>query len=56
MYGEDVSANSRATLFTYISTLRRTLGDVIVRHPETKMVREMVKLVIETIKVHYSGE
>ncbi len=31
MYGEDVSSNSRATLFTYISTLRRTLGDVIVR-------------------------
>ena len=32
MYGEDASSNSRATLHTYVSTLRRTLGDVVVRH------------------------
>ncbi len=29
-------------------------GYVIVRHESTEVVRQMVKTIIETIKVHYS--
>ena len=39
MYGEDVSTNSRATMFTYVSTLRRTLGDVIVRRGDGSLLQ-----------------
>ncbi len=31
MYGEDAAPNNRATMHTYVSNLRRALGDVVVR-------------------------
>jgi DNA-binding SARP family transcriptional activator len=31
MYGDDASPNNRSTLHTYVSNLRRMLGEVIVR-------------------------
>ena len=31
MYGDDAAPSNRATLQTYVSTMRRTLGDVVVR-------------------------
>jgi DNA-binding SARP family transcriptional activator/WD40 repeat protein len=39
MYGEDASPNNRATMHTYVSNLRRTLGDVVVRQGDGYVLR-----------------
>ena len=39
MYGEDAAPSNRATLHTYVSNLRRTLGDVIVRQGDGYVLR-----------------
>src|SRR3954451_19589690 len=33
-YGEDASPGSKATLHTYVSNLRRVIGDVVVRQSD----------------------
>ena len=38
-YGDDASPNQRASLHTYVSNLRRALGDVIVRHGDGYALR-----------------
>ncbi len=30
-------------------------GYIVVRHPSTEAVKEMVKTILETVKIHYSG-
>ena len=39
MYGEDAAPTNRASLHTYVSNLRRTLGDVLVRHGDAYLLR-----------------
>ena len=39
MYGEDAAPDNRATLHTYVSNLRRTLGDVVVRQGDGYLLR-----------------
>ncbi|MEA3184766.1 MAG: hypothetical protein QOJ74_1243, partial [Ilumatobacteraceae bacterium] len=39
MYGEDAAPNNRATMHTYVSNLRRTLGDVVVRQGDGYVLR-----------------
>ena len=38
IYGDDASPNSRATLHTYVSNLRSTLGDVIIRRADSYLL------------------
>src|SRR5215210_5061930 len=37
-YGEDASPGSKATLHTYVSNLRRVIGDVIVRQADAYLL------------------
>ncbi|MEY2583135.1 MAG: hypothetical protein QOE09_2984 [Ilumatobacteraceae bacterium] len=39
MYGEDAAPSNRATMHTYVSNLRRTLGDVVVRQGDGYVLR-----------------
>ena len=41
MYGEDAAPNNRATMHTYVSNLRRTLGDVVVRQGDGYVLRSI---------------